>query len=191
MPPVRHPGGPSAGILPQVQRYPSGNGWGTISDDDQGQVAPSLGHRRFHRHRFGHRGSGLNLPIQQKPRTSSTDCAASLTTNFRANSCYLAPQGRNSPIGSDGQGTIRSNSTRASFSPGIEDTCTITALIFCERLRAGPPGLPYHVCISDRHPQFQRRGGTPGHLGRMGEDSRGAARYCRLVQYALSSAVEG
>jgi hypothetical protein len=157
LPPMRHPGGLSAGILPQVQRYPSGNGWGIISDDDQGQEAPSLGHRRFQRHWSGHRGPALNPPIRQKPRTSSTDCAAALITPFRANSCYLTPPGRNSSIGSHGargQGTTRSNSTGTPFSSGIEDTCTITALIFCERPGTGPPGWPYHVCVSDRHPQF-------------------------------------
>jgi len=192
LPPMRHPVGLSAGILPQVQPYRKG--WGIISDDDQGQEALSLGQRRFHRYWSVHRDPALNLPIQQKPWTSSTDCAAALTTRFRANSCNLALQDRNSSIGSHGscgQGTIRSNSTRTLFSCGIGDTCTITVLIFCERPRAGPAGWSYHVCISDRHPQFQRRGGTPGHLERMGEDSGGAARYCRLVQYALSGAGEG
>ena len=50
---------------------------------------------------------------------------------------------------------------------------------------------PTMVCTSDRHPQLQRRGGTPGHLGRMGEDSGGAAQSCRLVQYALFGAGDG
>ena len=162
-----------------------------ISDADQGPEAPSLGHRHFHRHWFGHRGPPLSLPLQQKSRTSSADGAAALSTRFRTNSCYLAPQGRNSPFGSHGScgpGTIRPISTSTPFSPGIDDTRTITAHIPCEHPLPGPPGWPHHVCTSDRHPQLQRRGGTPGHLGRMGEDSGGAAQSCRLVQYALFGA---
>ena len=78
--------------------------------------------------------------------------------------------------------TRRPTSTSTPFSPGIEDTSTSTAQIPGEHPLPGPPGWPHHVCTSDRHPQLQRRGGTPGHLGRMGEDSGGAAQSCRLVQ---------
>ena len=185
---MRHPGRPSAGTLPQVQRQPSGNGWGTISDDDQGPEAPSLGPRHFHRHWFGHRGPALSPPLQQRSRTSSADGAAALSTRFRANSCYPSPQGRNSPFGSHGSCGPRTRSpiiTSNPFSPESDDPDTIAAHVLCQRPQPGPPGWPHRVCTSDRHPQLQRRGGTSGHLGRMGEDSGGAARYCRLVQYAI------
>src|SRR5208337_4841352 len=128
---MRHPGGPSAGNLPQVQSQPSGNGWGLISDEGQGPEGPIY----FHRHWFGHRGPALSLPLQQKSRTSSADGAAALSTRFRANSCYLTPQGRNSPIdshGSCGPETRRPISTSTPFSPGIDDTSTITAPVLCE-----------------------------------------------------------
>ena len=151
---MRHPGGPSAGTLPQVQRQPSGNGWGIISDDDQGPEAPSLGPRHFHRHWFGHRGPALGLPLQQKSRTSSADGAAALSTRFRANSCYLAPQGRNSPFGSHGScgpGTIRPISTSTPFSPGIDDTSTITAHVLCQHPLAWPSGMA-PPCLHLRSP---------------------------------------
>ena len=92
------------------------------------------------------------------------------------------------PTAPAAQEPSRPISTSNPFSPESDDTNTITAHVLCEHPLPGPPGWPHHVCTSDRHPQLQRRGGTPGHLGRMGEDSGGAAQSCRLVQYALFGA---
>ena len=92
------------------------------------------------------------------------------------------------PTAPAAQEPIRPISTSTPFSPGIDDTSTITAHVLCQHPQPGPSGWPHRVCTSDRHPQLQRRGGTPGHLGRMGEDSGGAAQYCRLVQYAIFGA---
>ena len=145
---MRYPGRPSAGTLPQVQRQPSGNGWGIISDDDQGPEAPSLGARYFHRHWFGHHSPALSLPLQQRSRTSSANGAAALSTRFRANSCYPSPQGRNSPFGSHGSCGPRTRSpiiTSNPFSPESDDPDTIAAHVLCQRPQPGPPGWPHRA----------------------------------------------
>ena len=92
--------GPQQELCHKCNASLAGNGWGIISDDDQGPEAPSLGPRHFHRHRFGHRGPDHGIALHQKSRTSSAGGGAALSTRCRANSCYRAPQGRNSPFGS-------------------------------------------------------------------------------------------
>ena len=183
---MQHPGGPPTGNLPQVQGRLAGDCWDSIYSIGQRLEAPFWGPWHFHRHWFGHRGPAFGIPLQKKSRTSSTGSDAAVSTRFWTNSRYLGPQGRNSPIGSPcGPGTRRPIRTNNPFSPESDDANTIAAHLHCQRPQPGPPGWPHHVCTPNGHPQLQRQGGTPGHLGRMGESAGRTAQYRRLVQYAL------
>ena len=101
MPPMRHPGGPPTGNLPQVQGRLAGDCWDSLYSIGQGLEAPFRGPWHFHRHWFGHRGPALGIPLQKKSRTSSTGSDAAASGPCRANSCCPPyPPDRNSPIGS-------------------------------------------------------------------------------------------
>ena len=186
MPPMRHPGGPPTGNLPQVQGRLAGDCWDFLSSIGQGLEAPFRGLWHIHRRRLGHRGPALGIPLQKKSRTSSTGSDAAASGPCRANSCCPPnPIGKNGPIGSHGPETRRSIRTNHPFSPGSDDANAIAAHICCQHPLPGPPGWPLHVCTPNRHSQFPRPGGTPGNLGQMGASAARRAQYRRLVLYAL------
>ena len=176
--------GSPTGNLPQVQGRLAGDCWDSLSSTGQGLEALFRGPWHFHRHRFGHRGPALGIPLQKKSWTSSTGRNAAASGPCKANSCWLPypPHCRNSPIGSHGPGIRRPIRTNHPFSPEIDDANTIAAHVRCQHPLPGPPGWSLRVCTPNRHPQLPRRGGTPGNLRRMGASAGRPAQYRRLVQ---------
>jgi hypothetical protein len=117
---MRHPGGPSAENLPQVQRQRSGNGWDSRG---HGQLLEALSQGTdFPGYGFGHCRPALDLPPPPKARTSTADGDAASSGRFSANSCYCADTyERDSPLGSHGScspGTLLPIITSNPYSPG-------------------------------------------------------------------------